>query len=195
MGPFKAIAVCYVGMFNFSRRARRAEFWWFTLFQFLAVVGASAAFGYSMAMRAQTDPAFAQMMQNPGVAEAYVNRLIADNLAAIIIGYIVLSWLPSLAVSVRRLHDTNRSGFWYFINFVPLIGAIWFLVLMCLPGTNGPNRFGGDPVKNRKAAEPSHPAFAPQLEGEARDRAEVARKAASHDYYKRRVLPSIQQKA
>jgi uncharacterized membrane protein YhaH (DUF805 family) len=50
--------------------------------------------------------------------------------------------LPSLAVTVRRLHDQDKSGWWIFITFVPFIGGIWFLVLMCLAGTPGPNRFG-----------------------------------------------------
>ncbi len=70
--------------------------------------------------------------------------------------------------------------------------TIWFMVWLCLPGTNGPNRFGGDPIANRKPKEASHPALAGQLTGEERDRSEVARRAAARDYYKRRVLPSIQ---
>ncbi|MEH7469958.1 DUF805 domain-containing protein, partial [Priestia megaterium] len=39
--------------------------------------------------------------------------------------------LPSLAVTVRRLHDIGRSGWWYLINFVPVIGGIWLLILLC----------------------------------------------------------------
>ena len=55
-------------------------------------------------------------------------------------------FLPALAVTVRRLHDTNRRGWWYFILFVPFIGWIWFLVLLCLKETEGENRFGPDPL-------------------------------------------------
>jgi uncharacterized membrane protein YhaH (DUF805 family) len=43
---------------------------------------------------------------------------------------------------VRRLHDSDRSGFWYFIAFVPFIGGIWLLILLCMGSTPGPNRFG-----------------------------------------------------
>ena len=49
--------------------------------------------------------------------------------------------IPSIAVSVRRLHDTDRSGWWILIGFVPLIGTIWLIVLYCMEST-GPNRFG-----------------------------------------------------
>jgi uncharacterized membrane protein YhaH (DUF805 family) len=47
----------------------------------------------------------------------------------------------SLALQVRRLHDTNRSGFWWFIALIPLVGSIVLLVFNCLPGTPGPNKY------------------------------------------------------
>ncbi|WP_308637964.1 DUF805 domain-containing protein [Paenibacillus silvisoli] len=53
--------------------------------------------------------------------------------------------LPSIAVSVRRLHDTGRSGWWFLINFIPIIGFIVFLVFMCLEGDPGMNRYGPNP--------------------------------------------------
>jgi uncharacterized membrane protein YhaH (DUF805 family) len=53
--------------------------------------------------------------------------------------------LPSIAVTVRRLHDTNRTGWWILISFLPLIGGIWLLVLTVLDGTPANNRFGPDP--------------------------------------------------
>jgi uncharacterized membrane protein YhaH (DUF805 family) len=53
--------------------------------------------------------------------------------------------IPTLAVVWRRLHDSNRSGGWFFIAFIPLIGWIWLLVLLLLGGTPGANRFGPDP--------------------------------------------------
>jgi uncharacterized membrane protein YhaH (DUF805 family) len=48
----------------------------------------------------------------------------------------------TIALQVRRLHDTNRSGFWWFIGLIPIVGGIVLLVFDCLPGTPGPNRFG-----------------------------------------------------
>ena len=47
---------------------------------------------------------------------------------------------------VRRLHDTGRSGWWWLIGIVPLIGAILLLVWFCSRGTYGPNRYGADPL-------------------------------------------------
>jgi uncharacterized membrane protein YhaH (DUF805 family) len=53
--------------------------------------------------------------------------------------------IPSLAVAVRRLHDTDRSGWWWLINLVPVIGFIVFVVFAAQAGTPGPNRYGADP--------------------------------------------------
>ena len=53
--------------------------------------------------------------------------------------------IPLLACGIRRLHDTDRSGWWILISLIPLIGTIWLIVLMCLDGTSGRNRFGPDP--------------------------------------------------
>lgn len=55
--------------------------------------------------------------------------------------------IPSIAVVVRRLHDTGRSGGYYFISFIPLIGSIWLLALMCQEGDYGDNAYGPDPKK------------------------------------------------
>jgi uncharacterized membrane protein YhaH (DUF805 family) len=48
----------------------------------------------------------------------------------------------SAALQVRRLHDSNRTGFWWFIGLIPLVGTIVLIVFDCLPGTPGPNKFG-----------------------------------------------------
>ena len=53
--------------------------------------------------------------------------------------------LPSLAVQVRRLHDINKPWYWIFITLIPLVGAIWMIVLMATEGTRGDNDFGPDP--------------------------------------------------
>ena len=61
-----------------------------------------------------------------------------------------LTWLalllPSIAVQVRRLHDLDRTGWWCWIVLVPLLGSILLLVWDCTPGTEGPNRYGADPL-------------------------------------------------
>ena len=50
--------------------------------------------------------------------------------------------LPNLAVSVRRLHDTDRSGWWLLLSFIPIFGTLALLYFMVLRGTEGSNRFG-----------------------------------------------------
>jgi uncharacterized membrane protein YhaH (DUF805 family) len=55
--------------------------------------------------------------------------------------------LPGLSVLVRRLHDTDRSAWWILIPFVPLIGSIWLIVLLCQRGTEGANRYGMGPAE------------------------------------------------
>ncbi|MFH1618546.1 MAG: DUF805 domain-containing protein [bacterium] len=62
---------------------------------------------------------------------------------------LVLVW-PALAISAKRWHDRDKSGWWNLIIFVPLLGTLWTLI-ECgfLPGTNGPNRFGENPLQNK----------------------------------------------
>jgi uncharacterized membrane protein YhaH (DUF805 family) len=111
----------------FDGRARRKEYWFFVLFNViisivLAVV--DAAVGLS------TDAG------NVGVLGGI---------------YSLAVLLPSIAVTVRRLHDTERSGWWILISFVPLVGGIILLVFTLFDGTPGPNKYGADP-KGRGAA-------------------------------------------
>jgi uncharacterized membrane protein YhaH (DUF805 family) len=50
-----------------------------------------------------------------------------------------------MALSVRRLHDVDRTGWWYLLGLVPFLGGIVLLVWFCTDGTRGSNRFGADP--------------------------------------------------
>lgn len=191
MGFGAAIVQCYGNILNFSGRARRAEFWWFMLWTILVGATVGGAIGYYMF----ANPDFFSQLDAPkgaGAPALNIEEQIRTYAGYYFAANLILFWLPGLSVTIRRLHDTDRSGAWYFIQLVPIIGAIWFIVLMCLPGTHGTNRFGADSAPDRKQPVPAHPAFAPQLGGDERDRAEVARRAAARDYYKRRVLPSIQ---
>ena len=59
--------------------------------------------------------------------------------------YILALLIPGLAVMVRRLHDVGKSGWYYFVGLIPIVGPIWLLVLMCTEGDRGPNAYGLDP--------------------------------------------------
>lgn len=105
----------------FSGRARRKEYWFFALFNMLAMLLLSFIDGmiglYSM--------------------ESGMGLLSGIYTLAILI--------PSIAVTVRRLHDTSRSGWWILIALIPLIGAVVLLVLTVLDSKPGSNQYGPDP--------------------------------------------------
>ena len=112
-----AIAEAFRNMFNYQGRASRSAYWWFALFQVLAWVGVLIL---AFIFAAVHVPAVSILL--------YV---------AAVIGSI----LVSLSLTVRRLHDSDKSGFWYLIAFVPF-GGIVLLVFTLLEGTPGQNRFG-----------------------------------------------------
>lgn len=60
--------------------------------------------------------------------------------------YSLLVLLPAIGVMIRRLHDSNRSGWWALISIIPVIGTVIMIYFMACPGTVGPNRFGADPI-------------------------------------------------
>lgn len=64
----------------------------------------------------------------------------------LVLAVIAATILPALAVQVRRFHDLDRSGWYVLLNLIPYVGSLIVLVMMCQPGTMGPNRFGADPL-------------------------------------------------
>ena len=102
--------------FGFSGRARRSEYWYFILFNFLITI-----------------------------ALAIIDSFVDPQQNIITVIYIIALIIPGLAVAFRRLHDTDRSAWWILIGLVPLVGAIILIVFYCQEGTKGDNRFGPDP--------------------------------------------------
>ncbi|KRA65018.1 hypothetical protein ASD79_18970 [Caulobacter sp. Root655] len=117
--PFKKFA-------DFQGRARRSEYWLFSLFCF----GVGVVIGI---LRVATG----------GMESLESGRMDALGIVNLLFSLAVL--VPSLAVGFRRLHDTDRSAWWILIVLIPLIGWITLIVFYLLPGTTGPNRFGADP--------------------------------------------------
>ena len=73
----------------------------------------------------------------------------------LVLGFIALYW-PSLAISIKRWHDRDKSGWWVLIGLVPVIGGIWALVETgFLAGTSGPNQYGPDPLGRGVADQPA----------------------------------------
>ena len=104
---------------QFKGRAGRSEFWMFYLVYF--IIGAVFS-----------------ILMNLVVSISFLYYIILVLQVIIILGLLV----PTLAVSVRRLHDIGKGGEWIFINLIPLIGSIWFLILLIKEGEKVANRFG-----------------------------------------------------
>jgi uncharacterized membrane protein YhaH (DUF805 family) len=119
MGFTQAVRTCLTKYANFQGRAQRSEYWYFVLaYCLLLLVVAVIA-----------------LMLGGG-------RIILPVMGLVFLGI----FLPSLAAQVRRLHDTNASGWWILLAFIPYVGGVIMLVWFCLPGTKGENRFGPDPL-------------------------------------------------
>jgi uncharacterized membrane protein YhaH (DUF805 family) len=121
----QAIASGFQNYVNFSGRSSRSAYWYWTLFAVLM----------SIASRVLDLALF------PGLDTSPINSLVGLAL-----------FLPGLSVSVRRLHDLDRTGWWLLI-ILTVIGLIVILVWFCMRGTVGANRFGPDPL----ATEPARP--------------------------------------
>lgn len=105
----------------FEGRARRKEYWFFVLFNFLIGVGLGII-----------DNVIG--LSGEGAAGGLLSLI-----------YTLAVLVPSIAVAVRRLHDTDHSGWWLLIGFVPLIGIIVLFIFMVLDSQPGDNRFGPNP--------------------------------------------------
>ncbi|HEX3809931.1 MAG TPA: DUF805 domain-containing protein [Rhizomicrobium sp.] len=100
---------------DFQGRARRAEYWWYTLVYIVIYV-------------------ILAIIQNILGTGAILTGILSLALL-----------LPSLGVSFRRMHDIDRSAWWLLLAFIPLIGAIILIYWFAQPGTAGSNQFGSDP--------------------------------------------------
>lgn len=102
---------------EFTGRARRMEYWMFALFNFIIYVVLGIVIG-----------------------------LISKGLANVVLTiYALAVLLPSIAVAIRRLHDTGRTGWWLLIGLVPVIGTIILIVFMVLDSDVGENQYGSSP--------------------------------------------------
>ncbi|MBD0824274.1 DUF805 domain-containing protein [Aestuariibaculum marinum] len=113
---------------NFDGRARRKEYWMFNLIHMLILFGLIAI---SLAISISSDA--------PGFLSLYII-------------YALATFIPGLAVTVRRLHDLGKSGSYFFIYFIPLVGPFWLLFLLITEGERGSNNYGPDP-KNENIEE------------------------------------------
>ncbi len=102
---------------NFSGRARRKEYWMFVLFSVIL-----------------------------GIITVIIDRMISRSLIFTMIFSLAI-FLPNLAVTVRRLHDTDKSGWWMLLQFIPYLGGFIILIFCLIDSTPGTNQYGENPKK------------------------------------------------
>ena len=123
MGFMDAVKSVFGNYATFSGRARRSEYWYYVLFNFLV----SFVLGL-------------------------VGGLFGEKVGTVLTGIWSLAVLiPGLAVCWRRLHDIGKSGAYVFISLIPLVGVILLLVWFCQPGQPGDNQYGPDPKGGYRA--------------------------------------------
>ena len=124
MNPIDSMITCFQKYVGFEGRASRSEYWWFVLLTGIAYIIAAIIdaiiFGIEL-----TDPTPISWTLQIGIL------------------------LPSLAVSVRRLHDIGKSGWYLFITLIPIIGLILLIVWYCNDGDSVPNMYGPVPTNTR----------------------------------------------
>jgi uncharacterized membrane protein YhaH (DUF805 family) len=113
----QAISAGFSKYVNFRDRACRSEFWYCALFTNIL-----------------------------GIVAFVIDLLLKTQLAIAVWLVLLPTYIPTLAIGVRRLHDVDRGGWWILISIIPLIGVIVLLVWWTTKGTDGPNQFGPDPL-------------------------------------------------
>ncbi|OXB01108.1 hypothetical protein B0A75_05950 [Flavobacterium oncorhynchi] len=106
---------------NFSGRARRSEYWYYTLASVIISIILSTLDNFA------------------GLTFGLADSGILSSI------YSLLVFLPGLGVMVRRLHDAGKSGWFILVVLIPLAGVIWLLIVLCTEGNSGVNAYGPDP--------------------------------------------------
>lgn len=133
----------------FNGRARRSEFWWYMLaygIVYTVLYVALVAPGLAEYSTATLDAA----MAGETAAPAMPGSLTTGYIIVSVVGLALL--LPTLGVTVRRLHDTGKSGFWVLLHLIVFVGQIILIVFTAANGNQGPNQYGPDP---KAAAQPA----------------------------------------
>jgi uncharacterized membrane protein YhaH (DUF805 family) len=132
MGFGEAIGAFYSGYFDFENRAIRSEYWWAVLFKTLVYI----ALGVLMLVLAAS-------MGGVDTSDGEVGFVLG---IILIVLFYIGNLIPNIAITVRRFHDQDKSGWMYLLVFIPYVGRLVVLIFMCLDGTHGDNRFGSDPL-------------------------------------------------
>ena len=127
--------------FDFSGRATRREYWLFFLQLWLCLFLVSFVLGLVTAL-----------IGGPGSGTVQFVPLV-------LLALVLLSLIPFLSATIRRLHDHDKTGWMLLLWFIPAVGWIFFLIMMLAPGTAGENDFGPDPRERGFTAEDAYAVF------------------------------------
>ena len=119
--------MAFVKYADFQTRSTRSEFWWFVLANLIVIFAINILGGM-----------LAGILDAPGIM---------IGASAIMVIYALASFIPNLALTVRRLHDTNRSGWFILLGLIPLIGSIILIVFYAQDTDPQPNKWGPVPGK------------------------------------------------
>lgn len=131
MGFKEAIQSVFKNYANFKGRARRSEYWYWTLFNMIVTAIITGA-----------NSGLANLLVNAGVGQFFDTTVFESSLSFI---WFAVTFIPSLAVCVRRLHDIGKSGWCVLLSFIPIVGAIILLVWECRDSVPMPNEYGDSP--------------------------------------------------
>lgn len=185
MGPFSAVTTAFVKTLSFSGRASRSEYWWYSLFYFIACMVATFV---DIRM-------VAALVESQGEQALYA----IDPLKLVSLWTSLLFFIPMFSLSIRRLHDAGFSGFWMLLYFIPVAGLA-LLILHMLPSEGRTTAYGAPaagPVKDPSGRPVSVDAHKRAMQGYAvlfdKDKQvspemQAARKAEISDYYRSKVL-------
>lgn len=117
MGFFDAIKSGFSNYVNFQGRARRSEYWFWVLFTILG-----------------------------GFVLGFIDGLMGAEVFGLLGGlFLLATFIPSLAVAIRRLHDIGKSGWWLLISLIPLVGTIVLIIFYVSDSQPGSNKYGANP--------------------------------------------------
>lgn len=151
MNFIEAVTSFYTRYGDYKTRSSRSEFWWVALYIGILMCFFMTPFLFHLFADILHDPEeVSRLSQNPLVI---YKRMFGHWTGILYLVFALIHFVPNITLMLRRFHDKNLSGWWYlplFItNWIPGISsfsAVCLLIFMCFRGTDGPNRFGEDPL-------------------------------------------------
>ena len=170
----EALKTCFKKYATFSGRARRSEFWWFSVLPWLLSLAMYGIFWWKLAKVSEIESKVAEVMFDEEKLNALKDQAAGYDstfmIVMVVLGIIgLLLLLPGLAVSVRRLHDTGKTGFWLIGAIIPIVNFVVGIILLIFylkDGDRGVNKYGPSPKYIvQKAPEPEpRPRYEPRYE-------------------------------